>query len=140
MYGEVAVEAPAPVVVAGPPGATVYAAAPGVHVIAGWDQPMYYVDNGYWYWHDGGWMTYWGGSWVWASPPRALVGIREPWRHRWSPRSTVRDHRSTGRRSWPTVRDHRSRSVSPARISPPRGGGVRSGVRGVGTVRDHRRR
>jgi hypothetical protein len=140
MYGDVAVEAPTPVVVAGPPGSAVYVAAPGVEVITGWDQPMYFVDNGYWYWYEGRWMTYWGGSWVWATPPRALVGIREPWRHRWAPGTTTRDHRTT-RHSYPSVRDHRSRSLPPAPTTSPRSSGSRSsGSHGGGSVRDHRRR
>lgn len=70
-------------------------AAPGVQLVDGWDDTVFWADNGYWWWGDDGWMTWGVSGWRWAQPPLVLTsGIWEPWRYRtWR----VRDHRWSGR-------------------------------------------
>jgi hypothetical protein len=108
--------------------------APGVHVIADYDEPIFYANGYYWWFYDGVWYrspTYTGG-WVYVSaPPTGIARIYEPHRYRhYRPqgytvhrrpvpshevrRPVVRDHRSVNRdrdrdrdRSRVEVRDHR---------------------------------
>lgn len=140
MYGEVDVVAPTPVVVAGPPGYVGYAPAPGVQVVAGYDDPVFYVDNGYWAYSNGGWMTWWGNSWMWAQPPIVLTTVRDPWRYRgWNPRGRG-TWGTRGTRGWSgtrggwtppsrtTIRDHRTGRPSAPRGPIYRGGSSRGSV------------
>ncbi|MDX2088822.1 MAG: hypothetical protein SFX73_13275 [Kofleriaceae bacterium] len=147
------------VVTSGPPGAwdagpDLVWAAPGVQVVAGWDQPVFFVDNGWWWWNDGGWMWWGPGGWAWAQPPLALrTHIRDPWRFRgWgapgqlaaSPRWYTYDRWFAGSRRWsPAIRDHRGgwRAPPAARSwsAPSRAGWSGGwGSRGA-TIRNHRR-
>ncbi len=88
--------------------------APGVQVVGGWQDPVFFADNGYWYWTDNGWMTWGGNGWMWGQPPVVLAtGIRDPWRYRgWNGpwrggQVGVRDHRRWNG-GGPIVRDHRA--------------------------------
>jgi len=121
--------------------------APGVQVVDGWQDPVFFADNGYWWWSDNGWMSWDGRGWMWGQPPVVLsTGIRDPWRYRgWNGgrggQPIVRDHRGGG----PIVRDHRTTAGwsrptvqrAPGNWSRPVGGG---GMRGGAVIRDHRRR
>lgn len=55
-------------------------AAPGVQVIADWDEPIFYADNFYWRFYGGGWYRspYYTGGWVYARPPVAVMRIDRP--------------------------------------------------------------
>jgi hypothetical protein len=55
-------------------------AAPGVQVIADFDEPVFYVDNFYWRFYGGGWYRspYYTGGWVTARPPGAVLRIDRP--------------------------------------------------------------
>ena len=78
--------------------------APGVQVIADWNEPIFYADGFYWR-HDGiTWYrsSYYTGGWVYAPPPARFVHIdRGRYVHYrpagWHPRPArgvvVRDHR-----------------------------------------------
>src|SRR5688572_12255240 len=59
-------------------------AAPGVSVIADYDEPIFYSGGYYWWNYNGGWYrsTSYTGGWVYASPPTAVISIREPYRYR----------------------------------------------------------
>lgn len=55
--------------------------APGVQVIADYDEPVFYTDGYYWrYTNDGRWYrsNTWTGGWVYASAPRAVLRIERP--------------------------------------------------------------
>jgi hypothetical protein len=125
-------------------------AAPGVQVYTGWNDPMFLVDNSWWWWNNGAWM-WWGPSgWMWSQPPVVLsTSVRDPWRFRgWGTQWA-------GPRGGGVVRDHRGWSA-PASAAPgnrPVGrqwnpsrsnGGVWTSPRGWGgggpSIRDHRRR
>jgi hypothetical protein len=55
-------------------------AAPGVQVIADYDQPIFYTDNVYWRYDGGTWYrsSSYDGGWQYATPPSALVRIDRP--------------------------------------------------------------
>ena len=59
--------------------------SPGVQVVADYDDSVFYSDGYYWR-NDGGmWYrsTYYSGGWgYYASPPRAIISINEPYRYR----------------------------------------------------------
>ena len=57
-------------------------AAPGVQVIADYDEPIFYSDGFYWRNYDGGWYrsAYYTGGWAVASPPMAVMRIDRPHR------------------------------------------------------------
>lgn len=102
-YGAVVAETPDLVV-----------AAPGVRVIADYDEPIFFVDGFYWWFYSGVWYrsaTYTGG-WVYVTtPPRALVRINPVAYRHYRPPHYVPHRRPapahTIRR--PVVRDHRAR-------------------------------
>jgi hypothetical protein len=99
------------------------AVAPGVYVIADYDEPIFWSDGFYWWFYDGYWYrsSVYTGGWVYvATPPLVIVRIHEPHRYRhYRPhgyvvrhrpvpvhrvkRPAVREHRTTR----PKVRDHR---------------------------------
>jgi hypothetical protein len=61
------------------------AVAPGVQVIADYDEPIFYANGFYWWEVDGGWYrsTNYTGGWVYvSSPPRVIAEIRTPYRYR----------------------------------------------------------
>lgn len=82
--------------------------APGVQVIADWNEPIFYTDGLYWRWDGYRWYrsTYYTGGWSYGTPPYAVVRLGRPYAYAhyrpagWAPR----DHRSPG----PIVRDHRT--------------------------------
>jgi len=91
------------------------AVGPGVHVIADYDEPIFFSDGFYWWFYDGFWYrshTYTGG-WIYiATPPLFTARI--------SPPHVYRRYRPAGY-------VHRSRPVPVHRVQRP-------------VVRDHRRR
>jgi len=60
--------------------------APGVQVIADYDEPIFFADGGYWWSVDGLWYrsgAYTGGWALVTAPPLVVLNIHEPlrWRH-----------------------------------------------------------
>jgi hypothetical protein len=109
--------------------------SPGVQVVADYDDSVFYSDGYYWRNDGGGWYrsNNYAGGWVyWSAPPRAIIGINEPYRYRnyrpagYQPRhqpyrqqEPIRDHRQQQpayRQQEPAVRDHRE----PERREPER--------------------
>ncbi len=78
-------------------------AAPGVQVIADFDEPIFYADNFYWRQQGTVWYrsTDYRSGWVYAPPPPSIRGIDRPDRYAhyrpqgWTPRhgQPARDHR-----------------------------------------------
>lgn len=100
--------------------------SPGVYVVAGHDEPVFYADNGYWRYHGGVWYrsrTYRGG---WVTTTHVPVAVRRIDRpatyvhYRGRARfAHVRDHRRVERPARvehrrPIARDHRGHRPSPA--------------------------
>jgi hypothetical protein len=59
-------------------------AAPGVSVIADYDEPIFFSGGFYWWNYDGYWYrsrNYTGG-WIYASPPVAVARINNPYNYR----------------------------------------------------------
>jgi hypothetical protein len=106
--------------------------SPGVQVIADYDEPIFYSDNYYWR-HDGGrWYrsSHYNSGWnIYASPPRAVISINNPYRYRrYRPAGYVRrDHRAQ-----PAYRDNRAPYRQPAQRDN------RQPYRTQPVVRDHR--
>ena len=60
--------------------------APGVNVVANYDQSIFFADGFYWWYLDGLWYrsTYYTGGWAYvASPPPVIVRIGDPVRYRY---------------------------------------------------------
>jgi len=103
-YGGVMVETPDLVV-----------AAPGVRVIANYDESIFFADGFYWWFYGDAWYrstTYTGGWVYWSTPPSSIVRIDRPHAYRYyRPQGYVPHRRPapahTIRR--PVVRDHRAR-------------------------------
>src|ERR1700709_928060 len=60
-------------------------AAPGVQVVADYDDPVFYSDGFYWRYDDGGWYrsnNYAGGFAYWNAPPQAIITINDPGHYR----------------------------------------------------------
>lgn len=55
-------------------------AAPGVQVIADYNEPIFYSDGYYWRYNGGTWYrsSYYTGGWVYARPPVAVMRIDRP--------------------------------------------------------------
>jgi hypothetical protein len=55
-------------------------AAPGVQVIANYNEPIFYSGGLYWRYYGGVWYrsSYYTGGWVYARPPVAVLGIHNP--------------------------------------------------------------
>ena len=127
--------------------------SPGVQVIADYDEPVFYSDNYYWRFDNGGWYrsSYYDRGWsVYARPPHAVISINEPYRYRrYRPAGYVRrdnrgnynnrapyrqpvqrDNRQPYRSQQPVVRDHRPQPVYRDNRATP--------VRQAPVVRDHR--
>lgn len=133
--------------------------SPGVQVVAGYDQPVFYADNVYWRYDNNRWYrsNYYNRGWVYAAPPRAILSIDRPYRYRNyrsyraapSNRSYVRDHRGSRGRVYAPSRTYRanprgsSRAVRPAPVRRDfRNAPVRRDTparRDRSRVRDHRR-
>ena len=62
-------------------GANLAYVAPGVSVVAGYDYPVFYSDNYYWMYNNNVWYRspYYNRGWVYAPPPLAVRGIRNPY-------------------------------------------------------------
>jgi len=86
--------------------------APGVSVIADYDQPVFYSNGYYWYNDNGYWYrsSYYTGGWVYIdSPPVALLRIERPYAYvRYRPHNYVARNRPVQRFQRPVVRDHRA--------------------------------
>lgn len=88
--------------------------APGVSVIADYDEPIFYSNGYYWWNYDGGWYrsSDYTGGWIYATPPRAVlrIGATAGYRH-YRPHDYVVHRRPVPvhhiRR--PVVRDRRAR-------------------------------
>jgi hypothetical protein len=95
--------------------------APGVYVIANYDEPIFYADGYYWYPYDGIWYrsrTYTGG-WTYSSPPVAVARIGTPYAYRYyRPNNYVVRSRPVPayRIQRPVVRDHRDYRARPAPV------------------------
>jgi hypothetical protein len=101
-------------------------AAPGVQVIADWNEPIFFTDGIYWRWDGFRWYrsTYYTGGWAYGTPPMAVVRLGRPYAYaHYRPAGWVpRDHRRQP--APPIVRDHRTPpSTYPAtprtRTNPP---------------------
>jgi hypothetical protein len=94
-------------------------AAPGVDVIADYDQPVFYTDNVYWRYDGGTWYrsSSYNGGWQYATPPPAVARIDRPTRFaHYRPQGWVaRRDRSPERGATPQ-QDHRT--VAPQREAP----------------------
>ena len=97
-------------------------AAPGVQVIADYDEPIFYSDNFYWRYDGSVWYrsSYYTGGWVTMTPPSVIVQIDQPRRFvHYRPQGWVA-HRSNPRRPGPVVNDHRDdHRVAPTRSNAP---------------------
>ena len=96
-------------------------AAPGVQVIADYDEPIFYSDTFYWRFAGGTWYrsrSYTGG-WVYATPPPAVLRIERPHAYvRYHPQGWVA--RRDRVRPAPVVRDHRDeRRAAPQQAPRP---------------------
>src|SRR5512146_527550 len=68
--------------------------APGVQVIADYDEPIFFHDGFYWRFYAGTWYrsSYYTGGWIYTAPPLALLRIERPHTyvhyrpHGWTPR------------------------------------------------------
>lgn len=92
--------------------------APGVHVIADYGEPIFFVDGFYWWYFGGLWYrsTFYTDGWAYvASPPVAVLRIGDPLRYRYyRPTEYVVRRRPVpvNRIQRPiVVRDHRERDV-----------------------------
>ncbi|MDX2090512.1 MAG: hypothetical protein SFX73_21820 [Kofleriaceae bacterium] len=58
--------------------------SPGVSVIAGWNEPVFYSNNYYWRYYGNRWYRspYYNRGWVYATPPYAVSRIDRPWTYR----------------------------------------------------------
>ena len=86
--------------------------APGVSVIADYDEPIFYSNGYYWYNHEGVWFrsSYYTGGWTAEyNPPSALIRIERPYAYvHYRPHNYV-SHRlpvPAYRIQRPIVRDH----------------------------------
>jgi hypothetical protein len=103
-------------------------AAPGVQVIANYDEPIFYVDHFYWRFDGGTWYrsTYYTGGWAYAPPPVAISRIERPHEYvRYRPAGWVA--RRGPAQPGPVVREHRDappryepRQAEPSRPPAPR--------------------
>lgn len=146
-------------------GPEMYYYSPGVSIVAYADDPVFYSDNFYWRYYDGGWYrsSSWNGGWSAAyDVPYGVRGIDRPYSYAhftpgqgWTrvggggggyagAPGGVRDHRTGGGGYYPArtyqapeARDHRAYSPSPqpTYTAPARSAPMRSGP----VVRDHRR-
>lgn len=72
-------------------------AAPGVQVVADYDDPVFYSDGFYWRYADGVWYRstfYYGGWEYWAEPPVVITRIHRPYAYvHYRPHGYVRHFR-----------------------------------------------
>jgi hypothetical protein len=94
-------------------------AAPGVQVIADYDEPIFFSDGFYWRFYGGAWYqsSYYTGGWVYARPPAAVLRINQPYAYaHYRPVGYVGRGRPVAG-GW--------RGPAPTPVPPPRGGGWR---------------
>jgi hypothetical protein len=120
--------------------------APGVSVIADYNEPIFYSDGFYWRNYNNSWYRsgYYTGGWVSAAAPYGIVNIRTPGAYvRYRPNGYVRGGGYYGPRGYvnrgggfrnngPVVRDHRANPGRSTYRPPVQSGGYRG--RGNGTV------
>lgn len=108
-------------------------AAPGVMVIADFDQPIFYADNFYWRQEGVTWYrsTDYRSGWVYAPPPPSIRGIDRPGRF-----AHYRPHGWTPRHGQPV--DHREPYPKANRRPPPPPPPPRDDRGGRRDPRDHR--
>ena len=60
-------------------------AAPGVQVIADYNEPIFYADNFYWRYYNDRWFRSprYDRGWSYATPPRVIARIDNPYRYRY---------------------------------------------------------
>jgi hypothetical protein len=95
-------------------------AAPGVQVIADFDEPIFFADSFYWRFSAGGWYRspQYSGGWVYATPPVAVMRIDRPQAYvHYRPAGWV-GHRQRG----PQQTYARERRDDGQRFQPGRGG------------------
>ena len=83
-------------------------AAPGVQVIADYDEPIFFSDSYYWRFYGGSWYrsTYYTGGWIYATPPAPVLLIERPHAYvHYRPQGWVA--RRSSAQLGPAVRDHR---------------------------------
>ena len=105
-------------------------AAPGVQVIADYDEPIFYSDNFYWRYSGGTWYrsSHYRGGWAYAAPPPAVLRIDRPGGYaHYRPAGWV-GHRGRGAQPPVARRAEPQRGVAaspppvyqgPARVAPP---------------------
>jgi hypothetical protein len=107
-------------------------AAPGVQVIADYDEPIFFVDSFYWRFYGGGWYRSprHTGGWVSARPPAAVMRIDRPQAYvHYRPQGWVSRRERGGPQ--PIARDQRmERGRAPAYQSPPPPRAAPSAVQG----------
>ncbi len=113
-----------------PYGPDLVYAAPGVQVIADYNEPIFYSDGLYWRYDGGGWYrsSYYTGGWVYASPPVAVLRIGRPTAYvhyrpqGWTPRPYRSPqpivHPSQASRGWTGQPSGRAWSRPPAQAAP----------------------
>ena len=91
---------------------------PGVQVVAGYDQPVFYSDNFYWRYDNNRWFrsSYYDRGWSYATPPRAVLSIDRPYRYR-----NYRPAGYVGRDRGPMIRDQRGYQQRPVHRQDRRG-------------------
>lgn len=86
--------------------------APGVRVIADYDEPVFFHNGYYWYSDNGYWYrsNRWNSGWVYVqSPPTVIARIDRPYAYRhYRPHNYVVRNRPVQRFERPVVRDHRA--------------------------------
>jgi hypothetical protein len=106
-----------------PYGPDLVYAAPGVQVIADYNEPIFYADGFYWRYSGNAWYrsTYYTGGWAFAPPPPVILRINRPYAYvHYRPQGwTPRPYRGPGPR--PVPAPARGWSGQPS-APPPRGG------------------
>ena len=104
-----------------PYGPDLVYAAPGVQVIADYDEPIFFTDGFYWRFYGGGWYrsSRYAGGWVYANPPMAVRRIDRPYAYaHYRPQGWVGRRERVGR--GPAYREPPGRGA-PVRAEPVRG-------------------
>jgi hypothetical protein len=102
-------------------GADLVYAAPGVQVIADYDEPIFFADGFYWRMDGANWYRsgYYTGGWVYAAPPMSIRRIARPHDYvRYRPHGWTARPQHHGQPA-PVVRDHRGRGEETRRPQPP---------------------
>jgi len=95
--------------------------APGVQVIADYDEPIFYSDGFYWRYYGNTWYRspYYTGGWVLARPPVAILRIDRPHAYvHYHPPAWAGRHRVVGPPP-PSHRYYGRPGPEPRRVGPP---------------------